>query len=61
MCSPFSTMFSGVRSFWTMKMARSPTILEEGVTFTISPSILLTVQYISLTSSKRWPRPKLVT
>ena len=42
--SPFSTMFSGVSWFWVMKMARSPTILEEGVTFTMSPSISLTLR-----------------
>ena len=54
-------MFSGVRSFCTMKMARSPTILELGVTFMMSPSISFTVRYISLTSSKRWPRPSAST
>ena len=41
-------MFSGVRSFCTMNMARSPTIFELGVTLMMSPSISFTVRYISL-------------
>ena len=59
--SPRSTIFSGVRSFWTIKIAISPTIFEDGVTFTRPPSISLTVRYISFTSSNLCPRPRLST
>ena len=54
-------MFSSVRSFCTMKMARSPTILELGVTFMMSPSMSLTLRYISFTSSNLCPRPSAST
>ena len=59
--APFSRMLSGVRPFWTMKMARSPTILEDGVTLMMSPSMSFTDLYISLTSLKRLPRPRAST
>ena len=54
----YGASVAGSRAFCTMKMARSPTTLDEGVTFTGSPSISLTVLYISLTSSNRSPRPR---
>ena len=58
---PFSMIFSGVRSFCTMKIAISPTAFDDGVTFTMSPSIWFTSLYIFFTSLILWPRPKLST
>ena len=43
--------------FQVFSLAGLRKITEEGVTFAGSPSISLTVLYISLTSSKRSPRP----
>ena len=37
-------------TYCTIKIAKSPTIFDEGVTFTMSPTISLTFLYISLTS-----------
>ncbi len=48
---------SGCRLFCTMNIAMSPTIFDDGVTLITSPNMSLTLRYISLHSSQRWPRP----
>ena len=50
-------MFSGVSPFATMNIAMSPTILDDGVTLMMSPSMSLTFLYINFTSSNFSPSP----
>ena len=58
-CDPAaaSSKSSTVMSWLTRKIARSPTTLLDGVTFTMSPKAMFTSAYVRAISCQRAPRP----